>query len=90
MKARRAHILVGELFKECRTSGVDCIVLIGCEDVCSVQCFPSDFDFNGPYIRQSIALLKDRIDRESLEQRTSSAHVADNKLDEIPVSASHE
>jgi len=64
-------------------------VLIGCEDMISVQCFPSD-DFNGPYIRQSIALLKDWKDRKSLEQRTSSAHEVADKLVEIPVSASHE
>lgn len=89
MKYKNAHRKVSELFRECESSSIECIVLIGCEDMISVQCFPSD-DFNGVYIRQSIALLKDWMDRKSLEQRTSSALVGGDKLAETPVIASHE
>jgi len=83
MGHRRAQILVGELLKECKSSGIDCIVLLASDEIVSVRdCLQTPLQFKAPYTQRSIELLGEKIvDRALHTQRTTLVERGDEKLD---------
>ncbi|MFH1624559.1 MAG: hypothetical protein ABID54_05310 [Pseudomonadota bacterium] len=73
MRSEQTHNLIGKLFEECKTTGVDCIVLIADKD-CSETMVCRGTEINSPYIQSSISSLEEMIRNSSSQTSDRSAH----------------